>query len=88
MMSISWTRSHTSQWRAMSLAEATLTLPGFTTAASEAFFIIREKKHPVYEVIDGEDALDGEDNVLRDQTIGFTKKQKEEKYPSKIRRIV
>ena len=53
-----------------------------------AFFIIREKKRPEYEIIAGEDVLDGEDNVLRDQTIVFTKKQNKEKYPGKIRRIV
>lgn len=47
-----------------------------------AFFIIREKKRPEYEIIAGED------NVLRDQTIVFTKKQNKEKYPGKIRRIV
>ena len=53
-----------------------------------AFFIIREKKRPDYEIIDGADILDGTDNVLRDQTIIFTKKQNKEKYPGEIRRIV
>lgn len=53
-----------------------------------AFFVIREKKRPDYEIIAGEDILDGEDNVLRDQTIAFTKKRNKEKYPGKIRRIV
>ena len=60
----------------------------YQIAVSGAFFIIREKKRPDYEVIDGEDVLDGEDNVLRDQTIVFTKKQNKEKYPGNIRRIV
>lgn len=60
----------------------------YRIAESEAFFIIREKKRPAYEVIDGEDVLDGADNVLRDQTVIFTKKQNKEKYPGKIRRIV
>lgn len=60
----------------------------YRIAESEAFFVIREKKRPAYEVIDGEDVLDGVDNVLRDQTVIFTKKQNKEKYPGKIRRIV
>ena len=55
---------------------------------SGAFFIIREKRHPAYEVVDGEDILDGADNVLRDQTIVLTKKQNKAKYPGRIRRIV
>lgn len=55
---------------------------------SGAFFIIREKKHPAYEVVDGEDVLDGADNVLRDQTIVLKKKQNKAKYPGRIRRIV
>jgi hypothetical protein len=60
----------------------------YQIAVSGAFFIIREKKRPDYEIIDGEDVLDGTDNVLRDQTVIFTKKQNKEKYPGKIRRIV
>lgn len=60
----------------------------YRIAESGAFFIIREKKMPAFEVIGGEDMLDGADNVLRDQTIVFTKKQNKEKYPGKIRRIV
>ena len=53
-----------------------------------AFFIIREKGKPAYEIVDGESILDGTDNVLKDQTIRFTKKENQEKYPSVIRRIV
>lgn len=53
-----------------------------------ASFIIREKGHPAYEIVDGEDILDGEDNVLKDQSIRFTKKENKEKYPGVIRRIV
>ena len=49
---------------------------------------IREKGKPVYEIVDGESILDGTDNVLKDQTIRFTKKENQEKYPSVIRRIV
>ena len=53
-----------------------------------AFFIIREKGHPAYEIVDGEDLLDGEDNVLKDQSIRFAKKENKETYPSVIRRLV
>jgi hypothetical protein len=56
--------------------------------ASEAFFIIREKGKPLYEIVSGESILDGEDNVLKDQSIRFTKKENKEKYPGTIRRIV
>jgi hypothetical protein len=56
--------------------------------ASEAFFIIREKGKPLYEIVSGESILDGEDNVLKDQSIRFTKKGNKEKYPGTIRRIV
>ena len=54
----------------------------------KAFFIIREKGKPAYEIVDGEDMLDGTDNVLRDQSIRFTKKENKEKYPGTLRRIV
>lgn len=53
-----------------------------------AFFIIREKGRPDYEIVDGESILDGADNVFKDQTIRFTKKENKEKYPGVIRRIV
>ena len=53
-----------------------------------AFFIIREKGKPAYEIVDGESLLEGEDNVLKDQSIRFTKKENQEKYPGVIRRIV
>jgi hypothetical protein len=53
-----------------------------------AFFIIREKGKPKYEIVDGESILDGTDNVLKDQTIRFTKNANKEKYPGVIRRIV
>ena len=55
---------------------------------AHAFFIIREKKRPKYEIISGEDILGGEGNVLRDQTIMFTTKKNKEHYPGCIRRIV
>ena len=53
-----------------------------------AFFIIREKGKPAYEIVDGKSILDGTDNVLKDQSIRFTKKENQEKYPGTIRRIV
>ena len=53
-----------------------------------AFFIIREKGKPAYEIVDGESLLEGEDNVLKDQSIRFTKTENQEKYPGVIRRIV
>ena len=53
-----------------------------------AFFIIREKGKIAYEIVDGESILDGTDNVLKDQSIRFTKKENLEKYPGTVRRIV
>jgi transposase len=55
---------------------------------SMAFFIIREKRRPEYEIVDGEELLDGEDNVLYDQTVRFTGKRNSSNYPASIRRIV
>jgi hypothetical protein len=55
---------------------------------SMAFFIIREKRRPEYEIVDGEELLDGEDNVLYDQTVRFTGKRNRSNYPANIRRIV
>ncbi len=55
---------------------------------SMAFFIIREKRRPEYEIVDGEELLDGEDNVLYDQTVRFTGKRNKCNYPGAIRRIV
>jgi IS4 transposase len=53
-----------------------------------AFFIIREKGKPAFEIADGESILDGADSVLKDQSIRFTKKENQEKYSGVIRRIV
>ena len=55
---------------------------------SEAFFIIREKFHPTYEIESGIDFEEREDNVLRDQTVRFTGKRNQTNYPASIRRIV
>jgi hypothetical protein len=54
----------------------------------DSFFIIREKGHRSYEILEGEDTLNETDNVLRDQTIRFTSKDNLAKYPSLLRRIV
>lgn len=60
----------------------------FVIGQSGAFFIIREKFNPDYEVEDGEDILDGQDNIIRDQTVRFTGKRNKGNYPVPIRRIV
>jgi hypothetical protein len=60
----------------------------FVIEQSGAFFIIREKCHPDCEVEDGEDILDGQDNILRDQTVRFTGKRNKGNYPVPVRRIV
>ena len=54
----------------------------------DAFFIIREKGIPAYEIISGEDFLENNDNVLLDQTIRFTGNRNKGNYPSELRRIV
>jgi len=53
-----------------------------------AFFVIREKGKPVFEVVDGEEMLEGKDGVLLDQTIRFTREHNAGNYPTKLRRIV
>ena len=53
-----------------------------------SFFVIREKRRPKFEVVDGEDLLEGTDNILRGNTVRFTTRGNTENYPSKIRRIV
>ena len=54
----------------------------------DSFFVIRQKFRLNYEVIDGEDLLEGPDNVLLDQKIRLTGYQTKKKYPAKLRRIV
>ena len=54
----------------------------------DSYFVIRQKSHLNYEIVDGEDLLDGTDNVLLDQTISLTGYQTKKKYPSTLRRIV
>jgi hypothetical protein len=53
-----------------------------------SYFIIRQKSHLQYEVVDGEELLEGADNVLLDQTIRLTGYQTKKKYPCVLRRIV
>jgi hypothetical protein len=51
-------------------------------------FVIRQKSHLMYEIVDGEELLDGKDNVLLDQTINLTGYQTRKKNPFVQRRIV
>jgi hypothetical protein len=60
----------------------------FTIQQTGAFFITREKGKPAYEVLLGEELLDGTDGVLLDQTIRFTGKRNSNNYPAELRRIV
>ena len=53
-----------------------------------SFFVIREKGRPKYEIVSGEDILEGFDNIFCDQTVRFISKKNRNKYPSEIRRIV
>lgn len=53
-----------------------------------AFFVIREKGKPEFEILDGEGMLNGENGVLLDQTIRFTGKRNAGNYPAVLRRIV
>ena len=54
----------------------------------DSYFVIRQKSHLNYEIVDGEDLLDQTDNVLLDQTIRLTGYQTKKKYPGTLRRIV
>ena len=60
----------------------------FAIEQSGAFFIIREKFEPDYVVEAGDDLLEGDDDILRDQTVRFTGKRNRQNYPLPIRRIV
>ena len=50
-------------------------------------FIIRERGQLQYEIIEGEDLLEGSDNILYDQTIRLTGLQTRKKYPVLLRRV-
>ena len=60
----------------------------YTIATIGSHFIIRQKSSFDYEVIDGEDVLDGADNVLLDQMIRPVGYHTKKKYPAELRRIV
>jgi Domain of unknown function (DUF4372)/Transposase DDE domain len=60
----------------------------FTVNLIRSNFIIRERGHLQYKIIDGEDLLEGSDNILYDQTIRLTGQQTSKKYPGLLRRIV
>jgi len=53
-----------------------------------AFFIIREKGRPKYDILDGVELLDGTDGVLYDQTVRFNTRRNLNNYPARLRRIV
>lgn len=53
-----------------------------------SYFVIRQKSHLKYEIVDGEELLEGVDNVLLDQMIHLTGYQTQKKYPCVLRRIV
>jgi len=53
-----------------------------------SFFVIREKRRPKFKVVDGEDFLEGTDNILRDQTVRFATSRNRINYPAEIRRII
>ena len=60
----------------------------FKIETLNSFFVVREKGKPKYEVVEGEDMLNGDDGVLRGQTVRFTTKGNKSHYPTVIRRIV
>ena len=50
-------------------------------------FVIRQRGKLKYEVIQGDELLDGPDNILFDQVIRLTGPLTKQKYPGKLRRI-
>jgi hypothetical protein len=60
----------------------------YTINSIGSYFVIRQKSHLRYEVVDGEELLDEGDNVLLDQTIRLAGYQTKNNYPSVLRRIV
>lgn len=53
-----------------------------------SYFVIRQKSHLKYEVVNGEELLDEGDNILLDQKIRLVGYQTKKKYPAELRRIV
>jgi IS4 transposase len=60
----------------------------YTINTIGSYFVIRQKSHLKYEIVDGEELLGEEDNVLLDQTIRLAGYQTKKNYPSMLRRIV
>ena len=60
----------------------------YTINTIGAYFVIRQKSHLKYVVVDGEELLDEEDIVLLDQKISLAGYQTKKNYPSLLRRIV
>lgn len=54
----------------------------------KSYFVIRQKGHLQFKVVDGEDVLNGDEGIFRDQTIVLTGYQTKKKYVGKLRRIV
>ena len=59
----------------------------FTIDCIGSNFVIRERGHLQYEIIEGEDLLENQHNILYDRTIRLTGQQTGKKYPKLLRRI-
>lgn len=60
----------------------------FTVNLIKSNFIIRERGHLQYKVVNGQKPLKCSDNILYDQTILLTGQQTKKKYPGLLRRVV
>ena len=54
----------------------------------ESLFIIRQRGHLQYKIVDGEEVLDGTEGIFMDQSIKLTGYKTKKKYPGTLRRIV
>ena len=59
----------------------------YTINTLQAYFIIREKDNILYEIVDGDEVLNGKDNILFDQRIRLKGYQTKKKYLGELRRI-
>lgn len=59
----------------------------YNISTLQAYFIIREKNNIQYEIIDGDEVLDGGDNILFDQRIRLTTYIAKKRYSGELRRI-
>ena len=50
-----------------------------------ARYFTRQRKNIKYEIIDGEELMENEDNILFDQRIRFTEKNTRNNYPAELR---